>query len=383
MQQVAGSRGGAGAASPEGGAGRQADPSRRRGLAQRGFRRLRRSLRGGLLRLLSPLAPRGDAPPPDLREAKRVLLVLVNFRLGNTLLATPAVNAVVRAFPGAEIAFLGGPAAPAVLQGFKLARIHVVRRSHAWLPHRMAALLREIRAARYDVAIHLGGSAISLGAQLTGWSGAPQRVGCRGRSGSLFFTTAREPSAARHKLDALGDLLSALGVGPLGERCLALSDDERADAARWLAAHFGSGHAAPVAFFAGGRDYKGKSWSRDALAAVAARLRERGIPVLLILGPEERAEAPALVAAFAGAGILADAPLRQVAASCAACRAVVSPDSGPMHLAVASGAPTVALFRKPNHDRWGPRPPHRIVVDPEGRAVEPVLEAIEAVARRA
>jgi ADP-heptose:LPS heptosyltransferase len=51
-----------------------------------------------------------------------------------------------------------------------------------------------------------------------------------------------------------------------------------------------------------------------------------------------------------------------------------------MHLAIAAGAPTVALFRKPNHDRWGPRPPHRTVVDPEGRAVEAVLEAIRDVA---
>jgi ADP-heptose:LPS heptosyltransferase len=382
MEQVPGSGARAGAPSPDGAAGREAEPSRRRGLRQRGFRRLRRALRGALLRLLSPLAPRGDAPPPVLRETKRVLLVLVNFRLGNTLLATPAVDAMLRAFPGAEVSFLGGPAAPAVLQGFKLERIHVVRRSQAWLPHRMWALLREIRGAHYDVAIHLGGSAASLGALLTGWSGARQRVGCRGRSGNLFFTTALESSPARHKLDVLADLLAPLGIGPLGERRLALGADERADAARWLAAHFGAADVAPVAFFAGGRDYKGKSWSRDALATAAARLRGEGIPVLLVLGPEERAEAAALVAAFAGAETLAEAPLRLVAAVCAACRAVVTPDSGPMHLAVASGAPTVALFRKANHDRWGPRPPHRVVLDPEGRAVEPVLEAIERVARR-
>jgi heptosyltransferase-3 len=358
-----------------------AEPSRRRGLRQRGFRRLRRSLRAGLLRLLSPLAPRGDVPPPDLREANRILLVLVNFRLGNTVLATPAVEAVIRALPRASVSFLGGPAAPAVLAGFKLERIHVTRRSWVWLPHRMLALLREIRTARYDVAVHLGGSAVSLGAALTGWSGAPRRVGCRGRSGNLFFTTALAPSPRRHKLDVLADLLAPLGVGPLGERRLELGADERADAARLLAERFGAAGAPPVAFFAGGRDYKGKSWSRDALAAVAGRLRAQGTGVLLILGPEERAEAAGIAAAFGGAPTLADAPLRQVAAVCAACRAVVTPDSGPMHLAIAAGVPTVALFRKPNHDRWGPRPPHRTVVDPEGRAVEAVLEAIRDVSR--
>jgi ADP-heptose:LPS heptosyltransferase len=201
----------------------------------------------------------------------------------------------------------------------------------------------------------------------------------RGRSGNLFFTSALAASAARHKLDAIADLLAPLGIRATGERRVEIAAGERAEAARVLA-ELGLADAPPVALFTAGRDYKGKSWSREALAQIAARLRTEGMGAFLILGPEERAEASAIARAFAGTPLLADAPLRTVAAVCAACRAVVTPDSGPMHLAIASGAPTVALFRKPNFDRWGPRPPHCIVVDPEGRAVEPVLEAIRKLA---
>jgi heptosyltransferase-3 len=63
-----------------------------------------------------------------------------------------------------------------------------------------------------------------------------------------------------------------------------------------------------------------------------------------------------------------------VAALVAECAAVVTPDSGPMHLAIAAGAPTVALFRKPNHVRWGPRPPcGEVVFDPRGEDSERAL----------
>jgi ADP-heptose:LPS heptosyltransferase len=66
-----------------------------------------------------------------------------------------------------------------------------------------------------------------------------------------------------------------------------------------------------------------------------------------------------------------------VAALLAACRAVLTPDSGPMHLAVAAGAPTVAVFGRANFERWGPRPPRgRAMLDPEGRRAGEVLDAV-------
>jgi ADP-heptose:LPS heptosyltransferase len=48
-----------------------------------------------------------------------------------------------------------------------------------------------------------------------------------------------------------------------------------------------------------------------------------------------------------------------------------------MHLAVAVGAPTVAVFVRANHDRWGPRPPRGTVVyDPDGSRAGEALDAL-------
>lgn len=69
--------------------------------------------------------------------------------------------------------------------------------------------------------------------------------------------------------------------------------------------------------------------------------------------------------------------MRSVAAIVACCGAVLSLDSGPMHLSVAVGAPTVAVFRKSNFDRWGPRLPHgEVIYDPEGTGARRALETL-------
>lgn len=307
--------------------------------------------------------------------------MLVNFRLGNTLIAASIAEAAARALPGCRVGFLGGPAATALLAASPVARVHVFARGDRWRPWRVWRLVRALRRERWEVAVHLGSSASALGALLAGVSGAPERVGWRGRGGNLFYNSVLPPPSARHKLEAFSELLRALGLEVSVERRVTLGADELARAASWLAARLDPAAGAPVALFTGGRARKGKAWTLDGLGALAARLRARGVPLVAVLGPEERARWPEIRAALGEPLALESPPLRELAAICARCRAVVVPDSGPMHLAIGSGAPVVALFRRANHARWGPRPPSEVVVDPEGREVEAVLAALERVAR--
>jgi ADP-heptose:LPS heptosyltransferase len=350
---------------------------------QESLRVVRRSVRRAALRALSRFGPAGDGPPPDLRARRSVLFVLVNFRLGNTLIAASAAEAVARALPGCRVGFLGGPVGPTLLAASPVAVVHVFARGDRWRPWRALALVRALRRERWEVAVHLGSSASALGALLAGVSGAPDRVGWEGRGGNLFYTSVLPPPKARHKLAALDELLRALGLDVDVHRRVSLRADELSRAAARLAERFGAAAGAPVAIFTGGRARKGKAWTLEGLGALAGRLRERGVPVVGVLGPEERARWPEIRAALGDALLLESPPLRELAAVCARCRAVVVPDSGPMHLAIASGAPVVALFRRGNHVRWGPRPPGESVVDPEGREVEAVLAALERAARPA
>lgn len=347
-------------------AGRGSDP----------LRRLRRSVRGALLRLLARGAGDGSAPPPDLRSVRRLLLVHVSPRLGNTVLASAGVAALAEALPETELVFVGGPAAPPLLRGLRVARVHVVARGDAWRPWRLLGVVRALRRERCDAALHLSTATGSLGAFLVGVSGAPHRLGVRREGGNVFFTSAVPMPEATHKVDQVLELLERFGVAGRAECWLALAPDERAAAARSLEASFGA-RGAPVAIFAGGRARKGKAWPLAGYARVAEGLRAQGIPLLVLLGPEELGREAEIRAAIGEAEYRAEPDLRRVAALLGACRAVLTPDAGPMHLAVAVGAPTVAVFVRANYERWGPRPPQGAVVhDPDASRAGEVLDAV-------
>lgn len=336
--------------------------------------RLRRRVRAGILRLAAPLSATGDIPAPDLSALERVLLVFVNFRLGNTVLATAGVAALTESCPKTRFDFLGGPAAPAVMQGHRLERIWTLSRVDVGVPHRLAQLVTELRRQQYTAAIHLSLATSSLGGLLVCASGATHRIGCRRRQGNVYFTTAVEPSGARHKIDRLRDYVGRLGIASGHERQLVLTADEIA----WAASQLATQRKEPiVGIFVGGRERKGKGWPLATAAGVAARLRNDGLWPLVFIGPEERARDGEIRAAMSPATFVAEPDVRRVAALLSCCAAVVTPDAGPMHLAIASGAPTIAIFRQDDADRWGPRAPRgESLLDAAGQAVDPVVEAV-------
>jgi len=87
--------------------------------------------------------------------------------------------------------------------------------------------------------------------------------------------------------------------------------------------------------------------SAKAAAALATRL---GLCPCVVFGPgEERLAEGAL---GLGARLLPPTDLEGLAAAFRAAKLVLTSDSGPLHLAVAVGVPTVGVFLKPGSGRW-------------------------------
>ena len=131
-------------------------------------------------------------------------------------------------------------------------------------------------------------------------------------------------------------------------------------------------------------------WRRipPGLFAVAARtLAALGRAVIVGWGPGEEELARSVVAGAPGARLAPPTDLDGLAALLAAARCTVCNNSGPMHLSVAVGAPTLALFLKMDPERWGYRePPHAVldltpVIDDAGHAADAVDRAVMAFAR--
>src|SRR5262249_37758952 len=140
---------------------------------------------------------------------------------------------------------------------------------------------------------------------------------------------------------------------------------------------FGAGpDAVRIGIHPGGRG--SKRWPVDRFVDLVRRTRGAGRRIILFHGPGEEA----LVQAFPKDDVLVlpRMPLREFAAAISRCDLFVSSDTGPMHLAVAVGVPTVALFNVGNSDMFGPRGPRNRVIDrPGGASVDEVSAAVEEV----
>ncbi|HSJ63971.1 MAG TPA: glycosyltransferase family 9 protein [Gemmatimonadaceae bacterium] len=91
-----------------------------------------------------------------------------------------------------------------------------------------------------------------------------------------------------------------------------------------------------------GSNASSRRWDADRYASLARRLAREGVRVLVFGGTQE-ARLTAQVAGEAALDLGGRTDLPMLAAGLAACRLLVSNDSGPMHLAAAVGTPTVTL----------------------------------------
>lgn len=110
-----------------------------------------------------------------------------------------------------------------------------------------------------------------------------------------------------------------------------------------------------------------KRWSQDSFAGLIDRicLEDEKKFILLFGGPEERPIRQEIISSSRQRQKICSVdslPIRLAAAVMAECDLFVSNDSGPMHMAAASGVPTVAIFGPTNPvwlRPWGVR--HRVV----------------------
>ncbi len=103
-----------------------------------------------------------------------------------------------------------------------------------------------------------------------------------------------------------------------------------------------------------------KRWGADRYAMLADRIRETGLGDVIILGgPDDKAAVERVAGlAMSHPHIRVVRGVRELATVISHCAVFVSNDTGPMHLSVALGVPTIGLFGPANKYRWAPREPH-------------------------
>ncbi|MHB8067490.1 MAG: glycosyltransferase family 9 protein [Desulfobaccales bacterium] len=287
------------------------------------------------------------------RKVQRVLLIN-STALGDLLFSTPAIRALKETFPDWRLDLLVNPAyAAMVAHNPHLERL-LPFPGRSW---RLFPLMRELKHAHYDLVIILHGN--DPEATLLAWAaGSPQIIGSAGSPLSFAYAARVERTDPwEHAIERRLNFVRLLGADTADKRMqLFLPPGEPERAAALLSRHFGKKPPLLVAFHpTGSGSYKW--WPREYFAALGDYLHETyGASFLIISGRRDRQEAEAMAARLQKPSLVTGGrlPLPAVAALLSHCRLLVANDSGPLHLALALGVPSIALMGADHPRRVGP-----------------------------
>jgi heptosyltransferase I len=221
------------------------------------------------------------------------------------------------------------------------------------------------RRGSFDLLLHLQLSIRASGAAAL--IPAPVKLGfdkARAREMQWLFTNRRvEPRQREHVLDSFLGFADALGVArdrprwdiPLPQNALAYAQELVPDAQPTLVISACSSHAL-------------RNWSPQRYAAVADyAANKHGMRVILCGGPSavERDMAAAItkLARTPLVNQVARDTLPQLLALLARTTALLTPDSGPAHMATMVGTPVLGLYAATNPERSGPYLSRRWCID--------------------
>lgn len=280
------------------------------------------------------------------RKAPRVLIVRLS-ALGDVIHGLPVACALRAAMPEATIGWVVEGRNGDLLEGHP-AIDHLIRAPRKWLksPRAVLELRRRLRELRFDVTIDL--QCLTKSAIAARLSGAKRRLGKAGEHGrelSQWFHNELVDVGGTHVIDHYLEMLRPLGiVAPEVRFDVPERADERRHAVGFLQRE--SLSAGKFAVLNPGAGWPSKLWPAERYGAVARRLREeQGLASVAVWGgAAERPLAEAIVAASDGAAKLAPpTTVLELAALCRRAALFLGSDTGPMHLAVAVGTPTISL----------------------------------------
>lgn len=299
--------------------------------------------------------PRGQAEA----DAPSSICLLRLSAIGDIVQVIPTVRALQRRFPDASITWIVGTR-EAELVG-NLDGVEVVPFDKRSAVASTAGLARDLRGRRFDVLLHLHPSMRANLASLA--VRARRRVGYdRARSSELqglFVNRRIPPDGGRHVLESFLAFAHFLGAGEAPPRWdLPLGDEERAFARIHLP------EARPHLVVSPCSSRPVRDWHARGYAEVAAHaIGRHGMGIVLCGGPgaREREMGRAIEEALGRSvgnppvtNLIGRDTLRKLLAVLERATALVSPDSGPAHMASAVGTPVVGLFAATDPTRSGP-----------------------------
>ncbi|MBD7954505.1 glycosyltransferase family 9 protein [Stenotrophomonas sp. Sa5BUN4] len=283
--------------------------------------------------------------------------------LGDVTHVVPLVRTLQAARPDVRIHWVIDKVGLKLLDGLPGVTFHAYDKTTGLAG--MKALRAELPAERFDALLQMQ---VAFRANvLSAFIPARRRIGYdRSRSKDLhgLFINERIPDRPGiHVLDAIGSFCEPLG---LTQTEVSWDLAVPADAHAWAQAQW-QDDGRPVLMISPCSSHERRNWYADRYAAVANHASARGWQVVLCGGRSEleRRTADAIQAQLVqpALDLVGKDTLKQLPALLARAALVMTPDSGPMHIANAMGVKVLGLHAASNPHRSGPYSDRRYCVD--------------------
>jgi len=292
----------------------------------------------------------------ELPDAPNVLVIETGL-VGELLVITPALRAIRTAYPAARITVAVTPGSAPVLVGNpNVDRLLALSKRERGGFLGLLRLASWIRAKRFDVALVLHTSFRSALAAAIG--AVPVRAGLSSEGRGFLLTHKTPRDRAAYEVDEHLKVLGLLGVPSAGRELeLHLTEEER-DAARSLLP--GGADESPLVVLHPGASREIRRWPAERFAELGARLSSRaGAAVVFAFGPRERPLAERVELWFERERLpkpstVFPESVRILGAVFERADAVVTNNTGPMHVAAAVGTRGVFIHGPTPVARWHP-----------------------------
>jgi heptosyltransferase I len=289
-----------------------------------------------------------------LAEPPRSICILRLSALGDTCHVVPIVRTLQHVWPATQLTWIVGKAEArlmSLVDGVEF--ITVDKRAGFGARH---ALREQLRGRRFDVLLHMQ---LALRASLLARSvPATVKLGfdrARARDLQWMFTNARiAPRAREHVLDSFFGFLAALGIKDRQVRWdIPLPESARAYAERLIP------DKQPTLIISPCSSHVLRNWRAERYAAIADHAARRyGMRVILCGGPSKlELETGAAIEKAAHTQLtnqIGRDTLPELLALLGRATVLLTPDSGPAHMATMVGTPVVGLYAATNPARSGP-----------------------------
>ena len=293
----------------------------------------------------------------ELRLPLRRIGIMKTTGIGDMILGTAVARDVIAAFPDAEVVLFAGSDNADLARLVAGARVVQLPATKPWVA------LPRLRAEQLDALIDLGQWS-RLEALYAALSGARWTAGfaTKGERRHYAYDATVAHSNVVRELDNYRRLVGLLGIA---SRSLPRFEPSPLGTSPPAPDPYVVFHLWPGGFRSELREWPARSWRR-----LARLLADKGFSIVLTGGPGD-AERTAAFARSCGdlsthlAPVAGHHRLDELIGILTRARCVVSVNTGVMHLAAASGAPTIALNGPTSALRWGPIGPNAVCIDSE------------------